>query len=95
MRVKSDSLWEKFWRDKHGDVVIWQAPNAFLIGWALLTLVSLFLNSGNVADIFSWLGTASIVIWTLLEIFKGVNYFRRTLGAVVLILILISIIHTI
>lgn len=92
MRVKSDSLWDKFWRDEHGDVVIWQTPNAFLIGWAALTLLSLFLT-GNVASILSWLGIASIVIWTLLEIFKGANYFRRTLGAVVFILILISIIH--
>ena len=93
MRVKSDSLWEDFWRDKHGDVVIWQTPNAFLIGWALLTIISLFLNNGSVADLFTWLGMASLVIWSLLEIFKGVNYFRRILGAVVLILILLSIIH--
>jgi hypothetical protein len=92
MRTKSDRLWDKFWRDDHGRVVIWQTPNAPLIAWVVLTLISLFLN-GAVSSFFSWAGIVAMFIWALLEIFKGVNYFRRTLGAVVFIMMLLSIIH--
>jgi hypothetical protein len=79
-------LWNRTWRDKTGKVVIWQRPNVFIIGWVVLTLISLFFNRGNVADTFAWLSIVSLVIWCLLEIFKGVNYFRRALGVVVLLL---------
>ncbi len=92
MRVNTDNLWDKIWRDKHGNVVIWQTPNAFLIAWVVLTIISLFLNN-TAANIFSWLGMLAIIIWAVLEMAKGVNYFRKALGGVVFILIVISIIH--
>lgn len=92
MHAKSQTLWDQFWKDKHGDVVIWQMPNLFLIGWAVLTFVSLLLT-GKASDVVSWAGMVLIIIWSLLEIFKGVNYFRRVLGVVVLLLIVLSIIH--
>jgi hypothetical protein len=92
MHVRSQTFWDHCWRDKHGDVVIWQMPNLFLIGWAVLTFVSL-LFTGRISDIISWAGMILIIIWSLLEIAQGVNYFRRALGAVVLILILLTIIH--
>jgi hypothetical protein len=78
------SLWDKFWRDKHGDVVIFQMPNVLLYLWAGLSLVSMFTPRGKVSDGFWWASMASLAIWSLLEIFKGVNYFRRVLGLVVL-----------
>lgn len=73
------SLWDRIWRDRNGKVVIWQTPNAWLIGWAVLTTISLFLSGAN-SDIFSVLGEVSLIIWALLEMAKGVNYFRRFLG---------------
>ena len=80
---KVEQLWDKFWRDKQGNYVIWQWPNIWLIGWALATLVSL-VTVGKLSDVFSVIGTALLIIWSLLELFLGVNYFRRTLGLVVL-----------
>lgn len=92
MRTNSDSLWDKFWKDRHGDIVIWQTPNALLIGWAILTIISLFLN-GSASNVFVWLGTLALVIWALLELGRGVNYFRRALGAVVIVLIILLVVH--
>lgn len=91
-------LWSKTWRDKggRGRIVIWQNPNAFLIGWAVLTVISLFFGGRSlVADIFSWAAHASLIIWSLLEIFKGVNYFRRFLGVLVLVFAIMSLIQNI
>ena len=88
------SLWDKTWRDRQGRIVIWQTPNLWLIGWLVLTFISL-LFSGRQADIFSWLGSAALIIWSLLEILKGASYFRRALGLLVLVLSVMSFIHNI
>jgi hypothetical protein len=88
------NIWDKLWRDKNGRVVIWQTPNVFLIGWAVLTIVSLFLI-GKAANIFEDIATGSLAIWSLLEIFKGVNYFRRLLGAVVMVFAIMFIVQAV
>lgn len=82
--------WDKFWKDKDGNVIVWQRPNWWLLGWALITIVSLFLN-GTLSNILWYVALVVLAIWSLLEIFKGVNYLRRTLGVVVLILIVLAI----
>ena len=86
-------LWDKFWREDGGDgrVVIWQIPNVPLIVWAVFTTLSL-LFSGSTSDVLSWIAGASLIIWCLLEIFKGANYFRRTLGLIILAFAVISLI---
>jgi hypothetical protein len=90
-RQSSRSLWDKTWKDRRGHIIIWQNPNPALIAWAVLTFLSL-LVSGRLADIFSWLGSASLIGWCLLEIFKGTNYFRRALGLLVLAFAIMSLI---
>jgi hypothetical protein len=86
-------LWDRIWKDKNGHVVIWRTPNVALSGWAILTVLSL-LVSGRTADVLSWIGSVSLIIWSLLEVFKGDNYFRRALGLVVLIFSIASLIKT-
>ncbi len=87
------SLWSKTWKTPQDRIVIWQTPNLPLIAWAGLTILSLMVN-GRLADILSWFGSAALIIWSLLEIFKGVNYFRRALGLLVLTLAIISLIKS-
>lgn len=86
-------LWDRMWKNDRGDVVIWQTPNAWLIGWAVLTVLSL-LVSGRLADILSVAGSGVLIIWSLLEIFKGDSYFRRLLGLVVLIFAVASLLKS-
>jgi hypothetical protein len=76
-------MWDKTWKDRRGKVMMWQTPNAWLISWAGFTVVSLFFN-GRVADVFSWAASAALIIWSLLEISSGINYYRRLLGIAVL-----------
>lgn len=82
-------LWDKFWKDKNGNVVVYQHPNVFLIGWVVLALGSLFVSS-KLADTLWQLSLAVLAVWALLEIVKGVNYFRRLLGAFVLLLVILA-----
>ena len=83
-------LWDKIWRDEHGDIVIYQRPNALLIAWVVLTLASIFVPTGMPENIIWWLSLAVLAVWAALEIWKGVDYFRRALGTVVMILVLLA-----
>lgn len=81
----------KFFEDKNGHIVLFQMPNAPLITWLVARILQWPLKGR--AEFVVWLiGTIAIVIWALLELVKGVTYFRRTLGAVVLVLAILSVI---
>jgi hypothetical protein len=87
---KHRSLWDRTWRDSNGQVVIWQMPNKWLLGWAGFTVLSL-LFSGRTADVFSWAGSISLIVWSLLEILKGANYFRHALGLLIFVFAVASL----
>src|SRR5688572_19502308 len=82
------SLWDKIWRDDegHGEVVIFQWPNVWLIAWAFINFLSVVSPTRNFSQITWWIGFVLLTIWSILEITKGVNYFRRAFGAVILAL---------
>ncbi len=94
MPEQSSSLWDRTWKDRRGRIVIWQTPNLSLIAWAVLTVLSLLVSS-RLADVLSWLGSAALITWSLLEIFRGANYFRRALGLLVLVMAIASLIKSI
>lgn len=80
------SLWDKIWYNEDGDIVIWQWPNIWLIGWAAINIVSLFVTSRGISKVTWWIGFLLLTIWAVLEITKGANYFRRSLGVAVLLI---------
>jgi hypothetical protein len=87
------SLWDRIWKDPNGRIVLWQTPNPWLIAWAVLTTLSLFFT-GRMADILTGLASASLIAWALLEVFRGVNYFRRGLGLIVLLYSLAALVKS-
>jgi hypothetical protein len=85
-RTPDRSLWDKLWFDRGGNLVIYQRPNVWIIAWAVLDIVAIFAPSKHTASIAWSIGSAALIIWALLEVFRGVNYFRRALGLIVLLL---------
>ena len=85
-RKRPRSFWDKFWRDEHGNDIIWQRPNKLLLLWAICAFITLLLRGGLLEDILSWIGTISIVLWAIFEVAWGVNYFRRSVGFMVLLI---------
>jgi hypothetical protein len=81
-------LLKKTFKDKRGRIVIVQYPNLPLIGWFLFESVSLLLPKGNTKLAIQDIATAILFSWAYLEITKGVNYFRRLFGVVVMVIIL-------
>lgn len=84
------TFWDKFWRDKHGRDVIWQRPNIFLATWFLATAITWFIPFGTTERVLGIISFVAIVIWAWLEITKGVNNFRRTIGVLVLVMAVIN-----
>ncbi len=87
------SLWDRTWKDKGGHVVMWQMPNVWIISWAVGTTLSLVFG-GHVGDVFYWVASAALFVWSLLEIFKGTDYFRRALGLAVLVYTIASMLNS-
>lgn len=81
-----NTIWDKIWRNRLGEVVIYQRPNVWIVAWAVLDIVAIFAPSKKVAGVAWSLGAAALIIWALLEFIRGVNYFRRALGLIVLLL---------
>ncbi|WP_224095421.1 hypothetical protein [Nostoc sp. MS1] len=79
------TVFDKTFRDSEGKIVIAQAPNLPLIVWIVTSLLSLIFTTGTIHTVLDVVATGSLFTWAWLELFEGVNYFRRTLGFVVLI----------
>jgi len=71
-------------KDKKGNVVLAQWPNIPLIVWFIGFVVDK-ITTGNLQELAGFVSFGALIIWAGLEIFSGVNYFRRVLGLVVLI----------
>jgi hypothetical protein len=81
-------------RDKNNHIVIWQTPNIPIIGWFVFMLIAHLLSDGHLKTSFELISKAFLLAWAYLELFQGVNYFRRLLGLVVLLgTILLTVLH--
>jgi hypothetical protein len=88
--ARRQSFSDKFWQDKHGNLVIWQRPNIPLIVWLAAFILSIILPDGPIERGVSFIAEAAIVIWAFMELVWGSSYFRRLLGICVLLLIATS-----
>ncbi len=72
-------------KTKSGRIVVAQTPNAPLMVWFVALVASKLLRAPHMVSLFEHVSFGAIFIWAWLEIFEGVNVFRRVLGLVVLI----------
>jgi len=80
-----NTLFDKIFRDGEGNIVIAQPPNLPLLVGLIATLLKLVVTTGNIHTGLDAVGFGSLFTWAWLELFDGVNYFRRALGLIVLI----------
>ncbi len=89
----NNTLFDRLFRDGAGQIVIGQAPNLPILIWVSATLLKLVFKTGQVKIGLDLLAFSSLLYWSFLEITQGANYFRRDLGVVVLIALIISVIQ--
>jgi hypothetical protein len=68
---------------KTGKIVIAQLPNIPLIVWLAASVLAV-VTTGTLHTILHYTATVALVVWAGDELLRGVNPFRRLLGAVVL-----------
>lgn len=69
-----------------------QVPNLPIIVWATMRVLS-WLLSGTAKHIVQMIAFGALFTWAWLELFQGINYFRRTLGLVVLAIVILSSVY--
>lgn len=85
-----NTLVDKTFRDSDGKIVIAQMPNLPLIVWIVTSILALIFTTGKINTVLDVVANGSLFTWAWLELFQGVNYFRRALGLFVLIGIIVS-----
>lgn len=85
-----NSLFNQTFRDDAGNIVIAQPPNLPILVAITSTLLTFVVPSGTLHTGLDAIAFGSWFTWAWLEIFDGVNYFRRALGVFVLLAILAS-----
>lgn len=76
-----------------GRITIAQWPNPPLLIFLVATGAKFVLHpGGDAGTILGGLATIALVAWAVLEVLRGVNPFRRSVGAVVLVVQLIALI---
>ncbi|AFZ38344.1 hypothetical protein Sta7437_4917 (plasmid) [Stanieria cyanosphaera PCC 7437] len=83
--MEKKTLFDKFFCDSNGNIVIAQSPNPPIILWGVASLLKLVFTSGLTNIALDLIAFGSLFTWAWLELFQGVNYFRRTLGFIVLV----------
>lgn len=85
-----NSLFNQTFRDDEGNIVIAQPPNLPILVAVTTTLLTLVVPTGTLHTGLDAIAFGSWFTWAWLEIFDGVNYFRRALGLLVLIAVIAS-----
>lgn len=93
MRVRE--LFDWMFRDRRtGRITIAQPPNApILVGTGALVVSRLVRRDSTEEVVFSGLAAAALTWWSLDELLRGVNPFRRLLGAGGLVLVVLGLIR--
>ncbi len=84
------TLFDRTFRDDNGNIVLAQPPNLPILVWGAASLLQRIGTSGKFHTGLVWVAFGALFTWAWLEVFQGVNYFRRALGLVVLIGVITS-----
>ena len=78
--LMDNSLFDQTFRDNEGNIVIAQPPNLPLLVGVTSSLLALVIPNGDLSRGFGTVAFGALFTWAWLELFEGVNYFRRGLG---------------
>jgi len=81
---------KKFFEDMDGKVVLVQSPNLPILGWFIFMIIGYFIAAGALRDGVTILSGAFLFLWAYLEITDGATFFRRFIGATIMIAVVIG-----
>ena len=89
------SLGEWLFRNRRtGQITVAQFPNAALLVWMVGSALLLLINpQGRLRDVLVVVAALGLAAWAIDEVVRGVNPFRRILGAGVITWMLVGFLH--
>ncbi len=85
-----NTFFNQIFRDNEGKIVLAQTPNPPLIGGIVASLLQIIFTEGSLNIGLNFVAFGCLFTWAWQELFEGVNYFRRTLGFLTLVGLIIS-----
>lgn len=73
-----------FIRDKHGRIALIQMPNVPLVSFFTSSILARVIHQSKLVHSFQMLAFGTLFAWAWLEVFQGASYARRTLGVLIL-----------
>ncbi|MEM6435327.1 MAG: hypothetical protein AAF773_15970 [Cyanobacteria bacterium P01_D01_bin.115] len=83
--MAESTLFDKTFKDGDGNLAVAQKPNLPILVWFGATVLSLLPVAEKLQALSEIVAFGALFTWAWLELFKGVNYFRRSLGLIVLL----------
>jgi len=80
-----NTLFNKAFRDSEGNIVLAQTPNLPIIIGITASLLKIVFPTGQLNVGLELIAFGTLFTWAWQELFQGVNYFRRVLGAFALL----------
>ncbi|MBV8887425.1 MAG: hypothetical protein JO235_25985 [Chroococcidiopsidaceae cyanobacterium CP_BM_RX_35] len=93
IEAKARTLFDRTFRDSEGKIVIAQPPNLPILVGVAATLLELVLPGGGLQTGVNLVAFGALFTWAWLEVFQGVNYFRRSLGLITLVSLIAIKLH--
>lgn len=85
-----NTSFDQVFRDREGKIVLAQMPNLPFIVWIGATVLKLIFTTGKISIGLEVIAFGALFTWAWEELFQGINYFRRALGLIVLIGLILS-----
>jgi len=85
-----NTFFNQVFRDDEGKIVLGQPPNLLIVVWITVTLLKMIFATGQINTGLEVIAFGTLFTWAWEELFQGVNYFRRALGFIVLISLIVS-----
>lgn len=85
LETRQITLFDRFFRDREGNIVIAQPPNLPILVGLAAAFLQFMLPPGKIHATAELVAFGAGFTWAWQELFEGVNYFRRSLGLIGLI----------
>ncbi|MFE4106641.1 hypothetical protein [Almyronema epifaneia] len=83
--MTQNTLFDRTFRDDEGNLAIAQKPNLPILVWLAATLLKQLPTNDNLQVVLAAIAFGALFTWAWMELFQGVNYFRRSLGLMALL----------
>jgi hypothetical protein len=88
--LMTNTWFDRVFKDDSGQVVLAQTPNLPLIVWGITSLLMIIFTTGKTHTGLESIAFGALFTWAWEELFQGVNYFRRALGLLVIVSMIVS-----